>query len=138
MLKAKGRRSDVERNAFWASVVSLMPADLIDNRQGRAMMRILGISYRTVKRGNEVRKALEEKGKGWVLLSTRPHRDGAAQHLNIIDDWWHSDEASCPDNQQKEQVRCYHGHCVNEETGRRGYELHWRRVSSAGFTPPAF
>ena len=41
--KTGGRLSDVERNAFWASVVSLMPADLIENRQGRAMMRILGI-----------------------------------------------------------------------------------------------
>eukprot|EP00966_Prymnesium_polylepis_P276865 6396790-Prymnesium_polylepis.1 len=99
------------------------------------MMRILDIPYRTVKRGNEMRKALEEKGKGWVLLSTRPHRDSAAKHLDIIDEWWHSDEASCPDNQQKEQVRVYHGHGVNEQTGRRGYELHWRRVSSDRLEP---
>lgn len=32
MLAAKGRKSDAERNAFWASIVSLMPADLIENR----------------------------------------------------------------------------------------------------------
>jgi hypothetical protein len=42
-----GRRSDTERNAFWAAVVSLMPSDLINNRHGRSMMRILGISYKT-------------------------------------------------------------------------------------------
>jgi len=35
MLASSGRRSDIERNAFWASVVSLMPSDLTENRQGR-------------------------------------------------------------------------------------------------------
>ena len=64
MLASKGRRSDVERNAFWASVVSLMPTDLLENRQGRAMMRILGISYRVVKGANTMRKDLEDSNKG--------------------------------------------------------------------------
>ena len=105
MLKTAGRRSDTERNAFWAGVVALMPADLIENRQGRAMMRILDLPYRTIKRGNTMRKELEDEGKGWVLLKTKPHYDRAELHLEIIDTWWHSDEASCPDNQNKEEVR---------------------------------
>ena len=76
MLATKGRRSDVERNAFWASVVSLMPTDLLENRQGRAMMRILGISYSTMKRANTMRKDLEDSNKGNALtltLTSRPH-----------------------------------------------------------------
>lgn len=103
--KTGGRRTDAERNAFWASVVSLMPSDLIENRQGRAMMRILGVQYRTVKKGNTMRKALEDSGKGWVLMETKKHSDRAELHIQIIEEWWHSDEPSCADNNQgKEQV----------------------------------
>lgn len=129
MLAAKGRRTDVERNAFWASVVSLMPADLIENRQGRAMMRLLGIPYRTIKRGNVMRKALEESNRGWEFLETARHWDRAELHLKIIHDWWHSDEPSGPDNNQgKERVRVYRGYDKDPETGRRGYGMHDPRV----------
>lgn len=129
MLATQGRRSDVERNAFWASVVSLMPADLIENRQGRAMMRILGIPYRTVKRANAMRKELEDTGKGWVLMQTKQHSDSSAKHIQIVETWWHSDEASSADNNQgKERVRVYRGHGIDPATGRRGYELHEPRA----------
>ena len=77
---AGGRRSDAERNAFWASVVSLMPADLVQNRQGRAMMRILGISYATVKTASVIRRELEDSGKAWVLLTTKKHFDNIEAH----------------------------------------------------------
>jgi hypothetical protein len=77
---AGGRRTDAERNAFWASVVSLMPAELVQNRQGRAMMRILGISYKTVKTANVMRKELEDSGKAWVLLTTKKHFDNIEAH----------------------------------------------------------
>jgi hypothetical protein len=126
--KTGGRRSDVERNAFWASVVSMMPRDLLENRQGRAMMRILGIQYRTVKRANTMRKELEDASKGWVMLKTAKHYDRAELHRSIIDKWWHGDEPSCPDNQNKEQVRVYSGHGIDPATDRRGYELHDRRA----------
>ena len=77
---AGGRRTDAERNAFWASVVSLMPAELVENRQGRAMMRILGISYKTVKSARVMRKELEDSGKAWVLLTTKKHFDNIEAH----------------------------------------------------------
>jgi len=125
---AGGRRSDAERNAFWASVVSLMPADLIENRQGRARMRILGISYRTVKEAARMRNELEDSGKGWVLLTTKTHFDNIEKHWEIFDDWMHSDEASTPDNSRKEQIRVYRGYGTDPATGRRGYALHWRRA----------
>ena len=128
--KTGGRRTDVERNAFWTSVVSLMPADLLENRQGRAMMRILGLQHRTIKRANAMRKELEDASKGWVLMETHSHRDNVEPHFAIMDDWFHGDhhEASSPDNSHKEQIRVYRGHGMDPQTGRRGFELHWRRA----------
>ena len=43
VLHTKGRRSDEDRNAFWASVVSLLPHDLLDKRMGAAAMRLLKV-----------------------------------------------------------------------------------------------
>jgi hypothetical protein len=123
-----GRRSDAERNAFWAAVVSLMPSDLINNRHGRSMMRILGISYKTMKTALTIRKALEDSGKAWVLLTTKRHFDNIEAHWEIFDDWIHSSEASTPDNAHKEQIRVYRGYPADPVTGRRGYGLHWRRA----------
>jgi hypothetical protein len=94
------------------------------------------LPYRTVKRANTMRKELEDTGKGWVLLKTAPHRDRAALHLSIIDDWWHGDEPSCPDNQNKEQARVYGGYGVDPATGRhrrRGTGWRWRPVSKFAF-----
>eukprot|EP00966_Prymnesium_polylepis_P288466 6663260-Prymnesium_polylepis.1 len=123
-----GRRSDVHRNAYWASVVSMMPPDLIENRQGRAMMRILGIPYSTIKAANSMRRAIEDSGTGWVLLTTKRHFDNIEAHWEIFDDWMHSDEASTPDNAHKEQIRVYRGYGTDPVTGRRAYALHWRRA----------
>ena len=127
--KTGGRLSDIKRNAFWASVVSMMPADLVENRQGRAMMRILGIQYRTVKKASTMRKQLEDASKGWVLLETSRHFDRAEKHVAIIDAWWHSDEASAPNNNEgKERVRVYGGYGIDPITGCRAYGLHDPRV----------
>ena len=41
-----GRRTDLERNAFMAAAVALIPSDVFQNRKGRAMMRLLGVNYR--------------------------------------------------------------------------------------------
>lgn len=48
VLKSKGRRNDNDRNAFWASVVSLLPRDLLDKRMGAAAMRLLKVRDRYV------------------------------------------------------------------------------------------
>ena len=48
---SKGRRSDVDANAFWAAAVALLPADLLKDRKGRAAMRLLDINYRVIKKG---------------------------------------------------------------------------------------
>ena len=113
---------------MWASVVSLMPPDLISNRQGRSMMRILGIPFATMKTANAMRKVIEDSGTGWVLLTTKRHFDNIEAHWEIFDDWIHSDEASTPDNAHKQQIRVYRGYGIDPATGRCGYTLHWRRA----------
>ena len=89
MLAATGRRTDAERNAFWTGVVELMPPELTENRQGRSLMRIVGwaptgSNFTRVKQGLAIRKALEDSGKGWVLLETKTHSDSAAKHVQLI------------------------------------------------------
>jgi len=105
IMSTKGRRSDSEMNAFWAAIAALMPAGLIDGRGGASAARILGVHHRVIKKGVEVRAGLEEHGKGWVQLQYSPHQDRV--DLRLIGEWWHSDEGSTEDNQNKEPIRVY-------------------------------
>lgn len=104
-----GRRSESDMNAFWAAIAALMPANLLENRGGRAAARILGVHHRVIEKGVEVRRDLEEHGKGWVYLKYNAHADRV--DLQIIADWWHSELASIEDNQNKHPIRIYlNGH----------------------------
>jgi hypothetical protein len=105
IMSTKGRRSQDDMNAFWAAIAALMPAGLIDGRGGASAARILGVHHRVIKKGVEVRAGLEEHGKGWVLLHYSAHQDRV--DLRLIGEWWHSDEGSTEDNQNKEPVRVY-------------------------------
>ena len=67
LMKAKGRRCDIQRNAFVAGLVALIPRDIFENRQGRAAMRLLGLSYRQVKLGSGERAVMEDCGNGFSL-----------------------------------------------------------------------
>ena len=62
LMKASGRRTDDDMNAFWAAAVAYIPRDVFESRQGRAVARLLGIPYRTVKRasGSVMRGQLED------------------------------------------------------------------------------
>lgn len=75
VLASKGRRTDESRNAFWASIVSLLPRDLLQQRMGRAAMRLLKIPYRIVKQGVALRGELEDRAQGWRRIKTCGHSD---------------------------------------------------------------
>ena len=90
-------------------------------------MRLLGLSYRQVKAGSLKRKELEECGRGWKLLKTAAHKD-AVEYSQILDDFWHSELASEPDNQNKDTVRVFRG---PDSSGVQMYELHSRRAEKA-------
>ena len=105
IMDTKGRRSELDMNAFWAAISALMPAGLLEGRGGRAASRILGVHHRVIEKGVQVRKDLEERGEGWVHLEYSGHSDRVDRQ--IIWDWWHSDLASVEDNQNKEPIRVY-------------------------------
>ena len=52
LMCTRGRRSEVNTNAFWAAAT--MPTHVFENRKVRAVMRALNLSYRTVKRTSTV------------------------------------------------------------------------------------
>ena len=118
-----GRRTDADRNAFWASAAAMLPKDIFKSRGGKAAMRILGVSYRVIKQGAAYRADMEDRGRGWKLLKTAPHSDRVEGKL--ITEWWHSEEASTEDNANKQPIHVFHGF---DELGERQYEIHWRRA----------
>ena len=117
-----GRRTGADRNAFWASAAAMLPRDIFESRGGRAAIRILGVSYRVIKQAAAYRGQMEDRGKGWKLLTTAPHSDRVDGSL--ITEWWHSEDASTEDNANKQTIHVFHGF---DERGDRRYEIHWRR-----------
>eukprot|EP00966_Prymnesium_polylepis_P137943 3187496-Prymnesium_polylepis.1 len=107
VLKSIGRRTDADRNAFWAIVVSHMPLDLFKRQRGRSAMRELGVPYRVIREGLKMRKQLVDDERGWVILKTHTHRDRLQLRAKLFDTFWHSLLGSTPDNQNKEQIRVY-------------------------------
>jgi len=114
-----GRRTDDDRNAHAAALAALLPRDLFENRRGRAAMRLLGLTYAQAKRGVETRGEMEDRGRGWKRLKTSEHYDKV--NYKIVDEFWHSELASDPDNQNKEKVGVYLG---VDAKGNALYDLH--------------
>ena len=79
LLDSKGRRTDVDANAFWAAAVALLPADLLKDRKGRAATRLLDVNYRVLKKvrisafeGSEI--LVPNMPLGDPILESRPRR----------------------------------------------------------------
>ena len=87
VLASKGRRSDDDRNAFWASVVSLIPRDAAKKRMVRAVMRLLKVPKHVVKQAMVMRGELEDRAKGWRRIKSSGHRDKVDG--SIIAEAWH-------------------------------------------------
>ena len=66
-MHTKGRRSDIDTNAFWAAAAALVPVTAREDKKVRSVMRVLGLRYESVKRAIEIRKAMVER----CLLSPR-------------------------------------------------------------------
>lgn len=118
----RGRRKATDCNAFWASVAALLPRDLFEARQGRAAMRLLGISYRVAKQAVNIRSKIEDVAKGWVAIESSGHNDKVDG--SIMAAYWH-EVASTEDNQHKE---CYRVYCGRDDAGNEQYTFHWRRA----------
>ena len=120
----KGRRSDADRNAYWAAAVALIPSDVFLNRKRRAIIRLLDVEYRVVKTALDMRCALQDGSRKWTYMKTANHCDRMG--MSHISRFLHSDRASCEDNDHKELCRVQVS--VNMDTGRHQYELHRARI----------
>lgn len=152
VIGSKGRRSDEDRNAFWASVVSLMPRDLRQNRKVASAMRLLKVCactasvcfhlklwsiepvcYRGIYRYHDGRRIIneavrirgdvEDRASGWQRIKTNGHRDKVDGA--IIAEAWHSELLSSEDNQNKQTYAIYCGKC---DDGNEEYDMHQRRA----------
>ena len=126
ILASKGRRSDIERNAFLAAAAALVPSDVFKDRKGRGVMRLLDIDYRLLKQAAVLRADLEDGSKKWALKKTGPHADRS--DWSPVARWLHSEDASVEDNSHKELVRVRVGE--DEVAGVMKYEFHRARVLS--------
>ena len=127
MIQSGGRRTDEQRNAYWAAAVSHIPKDIMKTRQGRAAMRALGVPYRVIKQAAERRGKLEDSAKGWCAITTAAHRDKV--DMQIYRDFWHSELASTEDNVHKELITVYCDTCEEQDGSvTQQYTQHWRRA----------
>jgi len=124
VLASKGRRTDDESNAFWAAAVALIPADIFVNRKGRAVMRLLDIDYRVIKKASEMRGVLDDGSRRWATVKTSTHSD--VSEWSLLVNWLHSDEASHEDNTHKTPVRI--DITTNLSAKSHIYELHTART----------
>ena len=124
ILATRGRRTDVENTAFWAAAAAFIPANVLEDRKGRAVMRLLDIGYRVVKKASDIRAGLEDGSKTWQNITTSPHADG--YQWGLVNEYLHSHEASNEDNTNKEMVRVDVGYDLKEKTCL--YEMHRARV----------
>eukprot|EP00966_Prymnesium_polylepis_P035164 817370-Prymnesium_polylepis.1 len=102
----------------------MLPASLFQSRRGAAAMRLLGISYRQAKLGSSLNGEILDYGKGWRLIKSGEKRDKV--RYGKLQLWWHEDEASEPDNFNKDQIRIDLGR--DPRTGENIYEYHARRA----------
>jgi len=133
IMATRGRRTDEDRNAFWAGLVALIPANILEDRRGRAAMRLLNVQYRHIKKATVLRTAVEQK-RGWTQLVSSSHKDRV--DLKLIHEWWHTDAASMEDNIKKEKLRVFHDgpHLSGSDAANStvAYEEHMRRLQLAG------
>lgn len=131
-MATNGRRTDLEANAFWAAVVAMIPVDVVLNRKGRAVHRLLGVGPRVIAKATQMRKELVDRSTKWILVTAASHSDVSAWH--VVDEWLHSDEASHEDNTHKELVRVDRIDLARGEP-KLPYELH--RARTLNDTKPA-
>ena len=124
-MTTRGRRTDLNRNVFYAAAAAVIPAGARENKQTRAVMRLTGLRHGAVSKAIRFRSEMYDHGHGWKLLTTAKHRD--AVDYTPLDRWFHSPAASTEDNEAKKEVRVG---MVGSE-GTISYQIHNRRYLNA-------
>jgi hypothetical protein len=133
--RRKGRLDDESRNAFYAAAAALIPADFMDKRMGRSLERLTNIPRKMLPKVAAIKIHLDdpETSCHWKKLCTKLHCDRVEP--SIIDEWWHTDEASRVNNANKAPVKlqygydCDDGFCAHEDPAECPvlYDVHWPR-----------
>ena len=120
VMATKGRRTDIDMNAFWAAAAAVVPVSTKKDRKARSVMRVLGLRHDSVKHATEDRGAMADSAAGWRWIKTKQHCDRL--DWSPLEKWLHSDEAPTPDNDHKTEIK------VNtiDSGGVVSYELHKR------------
>ena len=69
----------------------------------RSHVRAGDLDYRQLHRGSDARRDLEDRACGWRRVVTSEHKDKV--NYGPLKEFWHSEEASTEDNQNKHMVR---------------------------------
>ena len=126
-MATRGRRSDLNRNVFYAAAAAVIPKGVRENKQTRAVMRLTGLRHDAIMKALAMRTDMDDQCCGWKLLTTARHHD--AVDYSPLDRWFHSPLASTEDNEVKKQIRV--GEVIDEETKVYSYQLHNRRYLNA-------
>jgi len=121
----RGRRTDLNRNVFYAAAAAVIPKGVRENKQIRAVMRLAGLRHDAISKGVEFRNEMDDHKCGWKPLGTAKHSD--AVDYAPLDSWFHSSAASTEDNEVKNEVRVG----MVEDGGSISYQLHNRRYLNA-------
>jgi hypothetical protein len=121
-MATRGRRTDLNRNVFYAAAAAVIPQDVRENRQMRAVMRLTGSRFDAVRKAIKFREKMDDGHRGWRLLKTVRHFDGV--DFTLLDRWLHSAEASTEDNETKRQIHVKMRACASgaEEEAFKGSE----------------
>jgi hypothetical protein len=113
----------LNRTLFWRGRCAY-PADVLVNRKGSAVMRLLDIDYRVIKKASEMRGVLDAGSRRWATVETSTHSD--ISEWSLLVNLFHSDEASHEDNTLKAPVRI--DITTNLSAKSHIYELHTART----------
>mmetsp|Transcript_23641 Transcript_23641/g.66362 ORF Transcript_23641/g.66362 Transcript_23641/m.66362 type:complete len:522 (+) Transcript_23641:41-1606(+) len=121
LMKAKGRRNDLERNVLLGAVAALCPVDLFELKRGRSFMRAMGTTWAVTSQAVKARQEAEDRGKGWKRVDTKGHYD-KVDIAPMVRFWHESAEASSYDNDNKRHANVFLG--PHPETKEEMYEKH--------------
>ena len=121
LMKAKGRRNDLERNVLLGAVAALCPVDLFDMKRGRSFMRAMGTTWAVTSQAVKARQEAEDRGKGWKRVDTKGHYD-KLDIAPMVRFWHESADASSYDNDNKRHANVFLG--PHPETKEEMYEKH--------------
>ena len=107
----------------------------MDKRMGRSLERLTNIPRKMLPKVAAIKIHLDdpETSCHWKKLCTKLHCDRVEP--SIIDEWWHTDEASRVNNANKAPVKlqygydCDDGFCAHEDPAECPvlYDVHWPR-----------